>query len=122
MTTRILPPSEWPAKLAGTLLDPAWQGFSEHDRVVVVEDAEGQVIGCTALMLVWHLEGTWIAPEHRGKASVGRRMYRAARDLFKALHVREVYMMARNAVTAAQCQRLGQAIHLDCDHFIVKVR
>ncbi len=123
MTTRLLPPAEWPPKLVGTHLDPAWQGLNQMgDRIIVTADATGHVIGCTALIQSWHLEGTWISPEYRLKASVGRSLFRAVRQLFSALHVREVYMMARTPETAAQCQRLGPALHLDCDHFLVNVQ
>lgn len=121
MTTRLLPSAEWP-RLAGTLLDPAWQGFNLNDRVVVTENAAGEIVGCFALMQVWHLEGAWIDPRYRGKVSVGRRLYKAARDLCRAQQVREVYMMARSERASQLCRKLGDALHLACDHFLVRVQ
>lgn len=121
MTPRLLPPDEWP-KLKGTLLDPAYQGMQPcTDRVIAVE-ADGQIIGCSALMAIYHLEGTWVHPDYRGNVAVGRHLVKAQRQLLKALQIGEVYMMARSRHTAALCRKFGtEVLHLDCDHFLVKV-
>ena len=120
LTARLLPPAEWP-RLVGTLLDPAWQGMTPATDKVVAVEADGRIVGCSALLSIYHLEGTWIAPDYRGSVGVGRHLVRAQRDLCRAMHVREVYMMARTPQTAALCQKFGAATPLDCDHFLVKV-
>jgi hypothetical protein len=119
LTERLLPPSEW-NRLAGTLLDPAWRTFSQSDKVIVVEDG-GQIVACSALMQVYHLEGTWIHPAYRQRVSVGRRLVLAMRQLFKALHVGEVLMHATNDANARMCRKLGQAMPLPGEHFAVIV-
>lgn len=93
MLSRILPPEEWP-RLTGTELasqwcnlDPAWT------QILVVED-EGQIVGCWALMNVWHLEGVWIAPAYRQRASVARRLWTGMRRLMASVG-------ATHAVTGA---------------------
>ena len=79
MTTRILPVDEWP-KLAGTELERVWPVLSPDDaRIVVVEDANGQIVGCWAAIRYVHAEGVWIHPTHRGKSSVARRLMRGLR-------------------------------------------
>lgn len=83
MTTRLLPPEEW-SKLPGELgevrdhLDPA------RAMVVVVEDGM-EIVGCWALLSTLHAEGVWVAPAHRGRVGVARRLvdglFLAARQL-----------------------------------------
>ncbi len=75
MTTRELPPAEW-ARLAGTELETVWRGLPPSDaRIVVVEDESGAIVGCWAALRVLHVEGVWIAPKHRGRAAVARRLW-----------------------------------------------
>lgn len=64
MTTRVLARAEWP-KLAATELGPAIDSLPEGTQVVVVEDVEGRIVGCWAAIQYVHVEGLWIAPEHR---------------------------------------------------------
>jgi RimJ/RimL family protein N-acetyltransferase len=121
LSTRILPPEEWPT-LAGTLLDPAWRSFDpEGTRVVVVQDHDGAVLGCLALFPIWHLEGAWIAPAHRGKAAVARALLARMRHQCRQLGVSDVWVMATNPKTRRICERLGTSTHLDCDHFSVRL-
>ena len=40
----------------------------------VVEDGDGTVVGCWAVLAVLHAEGIWIHPDHRQKGSVARRL------------------------------------------------
>jgi hypothetical protein len=72
VTTRILPPEEYP-RLAGTELELVWPTLPMDAAVVVVEDG-GEIIGCWAAFLLAHVEGVWVAPAHRGKTSVARRL------------------------------------------------
>lgn len=121
MTSRLLPPAEWP-RLEGTILASVYPAMNPgSDRIIVVEDDEGTIIGCAALLLIWHLAGPWIAPASRQRVSVYRRLYRAAHALFRVLYIREIYVMAATPTASAQCQRLDAAIPLPCDHFVVRV-
>lgn len=86
MTSRLLPREEWP-KLAGTDAATAWPLLTDAARVVVVEH-DGQIVGCHLLQPVLHAECLWVHPDHRGKASVARRLWaavqRTAREQFGA--------------------------------------
>lgn len=118
-TTRILPRSEWPEKLAGTLLESTVASLPEESAVLTVED-DGETVGCVALFPVWHLEGVWIAPGQRGRVGVARRLVRAIRSLGRSLGLDGAWMMARSPESARMCQRFGgSALHLDCEHYAV---
>jgi len=78
MRARILRPEEW-GKLDGRDLSKLLPYVEpENVAVCVVEDEAGEIIGCLAAIQVTHLEGTWIAPEHRGKAGALRALLRQA--------------------------------------------
>lgn len=120
MTTRLLPPDEWP-RLAGTLLENVWPELDgQHDRILVVEH-DGSIVGCAALFTAWHLEGAWIAPEFRQRISVGRLLLRKVRALLKFVGAHDVMMMAMDPDARRICERIGTATHLDCEHFSVRV-
>lgn len=77
MIARVLNPEEWPildethpAQLAQSLPDGA-------ASVVVVEEA-GKVVGTLTVAQITHLEGLWIAPEHRGNPVLAMALVEAA--------------------------------------------
>ncbi len=79
MTDRILPPEDW-HRLHGMDLANVLQYLPPAETtVIVVEDDAGAIVGCWATFRVHHAEGVWIAPEHRGKTSVARRLWRRMR-------------------------------------------
>lgn len=82
MTSRILPPEQWPlldeagAETIWPMLDPS------RAQILVIED-EGQIVGTLTLMSVLHAECLWIKPSHRKGYGVSKRlldgMFAAAR-------------------------------------------
>jgi len=105
MTSRILPPEEWP-RLAGTELDGAYQTLPPHAQIVVVED-NGQIVACWSLFAVWHVEGLWTAPTHRAQPSVVFRLVGAMKRLVRAQGVRSVYTAACSEDVRALITRFG---------------
>lgn len=91
MTTRELPREEW-GKIVET--DAGRQVLAavnpDTTKVVVVEDAEGRVVGSWLVLQVAHVECLWIAPEHRGRGSVLRRLLSGMTRAARALGVRGV--------------------------------
>ena len=81
MTTRILPPNEYP-KLIGTELGILVESdrMPANTEVLVVEDGE-KIVGCWSLMMFSHCEGIWIHPDYRLKPSVTRRLWTGMQDL-----------------------------------------
>ena len=87
MTVRTLPREEW-----GKIIEAdggrdilAAAPPTSHLQVVVVEDESGAIVGSWLVYQAVHVEGLWVAPAHRGRGSVMRRllagMTRAARAL-----------------------------------------
>lgn len=79
MTTRILPVAQYD-RLRGTELQDVASILPADAEVVVVEEAE-EIVGCWALIPYYHAEGVWIAPAHRGRAGVAKRLWAGMREL-----------------------------------------
>lgn len=110
MTDRILPPEEW-HKLAGTELGPALAALPpERTAILVVEDDAGQIVGCWALVLWYHAEGVWIAPAHRGKTSVARRLWRGMRALAQGVRTPTVITGAADPAMHALLRKRATAL------------
>jgi hypothetical protein len=69
MTRRVLPRAEY-ARLVGTYLEPLIDHFPDDADIVVVENDEGLIVGCSSIFARDHVEGTWIADAHRDTPAV----------------------------------------------------
>ena len=78
MKARVLPANEW-GRLDGTDLEGMVPFLKPESAKVVVVEQDGQIIGQWLATPVWHVEGLWIAPEHRGTAGVARRLWAGMR-------------------------------------------
>lgn len=78
MRARILPMDEWHRLEPGSRPDFLQYAEPENVAVCVVEDSAGKIVGVLCAVQVTHLEGTWVAPEHRKKGSVLRSLLRQA--------------------------------------------
>lgn len=77
LRARELPSVEW-YRLKGLDLARLLEHISPADvTVLVCEDADGNIVGCTSSIHTEWIEGTWIAPTHRRKAGVFRSLHRA---------------------------------------------
>lgn len=119
MTTRLLAPEEY-ARLAGTELDAALPVLPEGARVLAVESATGDLVGCWALLPVYHAEGLWIAPAHRGRGRVALRLLEGMRALCRALGVQTVATASVSEQVDRLVGHLG-AVELPGRHFVFKV-
>lgn len=113
MTHRVLPRTEYP-KLAGTELETVWPVLPEDALVLVVEDG-AEIVACWALLTVRHVEGLWIAPAHRGKGSVARRLLAGMRTL---VGVRPVVTAAMTDEIRGLLDRIA-AQKLPGDHYVM---
>jgi len=116
MTARLLPREEW-AKLHGTELDAAVPYLPEPTHVVVVEQ-DGQIVGCWALMSYLHVEGLYIAPEHRKRGRVGWRLWQAMRDLVRSQGASVVLTAALSDEVRTLLAHVG-ATKLPGDHYVL---
>ena len=82
MTSRLLPPNEWHRlKEAGAELGEVCQYLDGAQTFLMVIEDAGAIVGCWAMFPVMHLEGVWVAPMHRGKGSVARRLLTFMRSI-----------------------------------------
>ncbi len=120
MTTRILPEDEW-GKLAGTEAEQLYPLLQPtRTAIVVVEDGD-QIVGCHVLMWVLHCECLWIHPDHRGKSSVGRRLWGAVQKLARSCGVHALMTAAGDDTVRSLLAHAG-ASQVPGDHFMVPVK
>jgi len=119
LITRVLPPEEWAAKLQGTALA---QAIYDPDNafVIVVEDAEGQVVACWSAVNTVHVEGIWIHPDHRRRVAVGRALLTAMFEELRSLSVGEVITNADTPEVEAMLRTIG-ATPLPGSSWLLKV-
>jgi len=121
MTVRELPPREW-ARLSETELGPLIEAMPPaHTMVLVVEDDEGQIVGCWGCYSILHVEGLWIREDHRRKGSVGRRLWTAMRAFLVAKGAGGAVTASMDHDVTAMLERVG-ARKLPGEHFYVPVR
>lgn len=117
--TRILPPNEWHRLRVTNAMD-VWSDLP-HSSCAVVVERNGEIIGSDLLVPVLHAECLWVHPEHRGKASVARRLWPAIRQA-----AREEFGVRSFAAVGVTKEVEGLLVHchakkLDGEHFIVPV-
>jgi hypothetical protein len=111
---RVLAPAEYPT-LAGTELATVWPYLPDAAQVLVIEEA-GQIIGCWACYPLTHVEGVWVAPAHRGKSAVARRLLAGMRRVARSQGARVVNTGAMTSEVADMLLKLG-AVELPGRHF-----
>jgi hypothetical protein len=116
--SRILPPEEYP-RLVGTEAETVWPLLPSTARVLVVED-EARIVGCWVLIPVWHAECLWIATEHRGKASVARRLLAMLRRVATAEIVKGIWTAAQDAGVQQLLTKFG-AKQVPGEHYIMPI-
>lgn len=120
MTTRVLPPDEWP-RLIVTDAWEAWPHLDPARNTVVVTEHEGAIVGCVILMQAVHAEFLWIAPEHRGKTSVFRRLRDGMLSTARALGTPTVWMAAMSTQMHGIVCGLG-AERVPGAHFLLNLK
>jgi len=122
MTRRELPRSEW-GRLVGTELEQlALQPelLPADTRIVVVEDAAGEIVGSWAGIRYVHFEGICIAPAHRRRGRVLAHLLAGMRDIAQSWGVGAV-------LTGADTQEVADLItgyggqELPGRHFVLPV-
>lgn len=120
MTSRVLPRHEWD-RLAETELGAVCQYLdSSVTSILVVEDDQGAIVGCWSMFPVWHVEGVWVAPAHRGKASVARRLLQLMRRQAQRVGAATVMTGCLSPMVRALLTGLG-ATALPGEHFVIPI-
>jgi len=119
MTSRILPPEEWP-RLQGTEAEAVWSTLDPDTARVLVVERDDAIIGCWVLVPILHAECLWIAPAERGHGSVARRLLRLMRDTARALGFRGVATSACSDQVRHLLARI-QAVPLPGTHHVIPI-
>lgn len=120
MTTRILPPDEWP-RLEGTEAEQVWPLLNPATTRIVVVEQDGAIVGCQVLMAVTHAECLWIHPDHRRRASVGRRLISAVHHAAAELGLAALATSALDDGVRRLLVRLGARV-LPGTHYMIDVK
>lgn len=117
---RVLPHEDW-SKLDHTELATVWRDLHPaYCQVLVVEDGE-RIIGCWALLNMWHVEGLWIDPAYRNTGIVARRLLHGMRTLTDQHGAAQVITTSVSPDVTDYLQRLG-ATPFPGQSFVLKLR
>lgn len=116
VTRRILPRDEY-SRLTGTYLEPLIDYLPPDTDVIVVEDAEGRIVGCSSLFRRDHLEGTWIADDYQDDPAVFWSLFHGIKTTAKRRGSARVLTASMDARMTAFLQRM-HAEPLPGDHFV----
>lgn len=119
MTSRILPVEEW-HRLEGTEAGPVWRHFDPERTTVLVVEHEGAIVGAWTLLNVLHAECLWIAPAHRGKTSVARRLWTLMQRTAQQLGVKAVATAAMSNEVRGLLEHVG-ATKVPGDHYAMRI-
>lgn len=114
---RLLPPHEW-YRLAGTEAETIWPALDRRTARVLVVEAAGEIVGCWILAPVYHAECLWIAPEHRGKAGVARRLWALMQKTVRTIGARTVATAAESDEVKALLARVG-AVKVPAENYVM---
>lgn len=117
MTSRLLPREEW-HRLEPGIRDALAHFDPELTRVVVVEH-EGEIVGNWVVTTLVHLEGAWVHPEYRKRASVARRLLKATMAEASKGSPRWVMTGAETQDVADLLTKHLKAVHVPMDTYIV---
>lgn len=116
MTTRVLPREEW-KRLAGTEAEALWPLLTHAAQVLVVEDGD-RIAGCWVLMPILHVECLYVAPEHRKKTSVARRLFVGMKRLVRESGSSHVMTAAASDEVRDLLAHVG-ATKIPGDHYVM---
>ncbi len=126
MTTRALTldewrSDEWRAKLSGSEVGKALDSLGPRTIVMVVQDNAGAVIGSWAALHVLHGECFSVAPAHRGKAAVARKLLRAMANVAQHFEFTSIWTAAEDDDVARMVRRLG-GVPVTAQSFVMPVK
>jgi len=112
MTLRELPRAEWGrlrgvGEIQGVDLGEVAAAVPADSRILVVEDEDGAIVGTWTVMRYVHVEGLWIAPAHRKRGSVARRLVAGMRQVAREWCVRAVLTGCATGEVQQLLERVG---------------
>jgi len=119
MTSRVLPPEEW-HRLVGTEAELIWPHLDPARSHVLAVEHNGAIVGTWVLMQVLHAECLWIAPSHRGRTSVARRLWTAMQRTARGLGAKAVATAAMTDDVRRLLDHVGATKVLG-DHYAMRI-
>lgn len=83
LQARELPRDEWP-RLAALPIGAVTSLVPPDTRIVVVEDASGEIVATWAAIRYVHVEGIWVHPAHQKRGVVFGRLLQAMRGVARS--------------------------------------
>lgn len=121
LLSRVLPQTEWD-RLKGTELEAIYPHLDpRRARVMVVENDRGEIVGCWSAFTIVHVEGVWIAPEHRKRGAVAARLLRLMKQITRAMGAKRVVTAAATEDVRNLVLRHLRGEQLPGDHFVFPV-
>lgn len=119
MTRRLLPREDY-GRLVGTELEAIAPHLPADAEVLVIEDEQGAIVGCWSAFSLLHVEGVWVAPEHRGKTGVARNLLQGMRQIARRRGAQAVNTGSVSPDVSAMLRKLG-AVALEGEQFSLRV-
>ncbi len=120
MTARVLDFSEW--ERLPEELDPILMKLSPGtSRVCVIENEEGVIVAHWLLMPVLHAECLYIAPGHRGRVSVGRRLLALMQQTARSLGWDRVSTASMSEDVTRMLLKIGAEAYPPALHFSLPI-
>lgn len=106
-TARVLAPDDWDQLYGLPISEGAGAPKPDSSAVVVVADSEGRIVATWAAITFLHLEGCWIAPEHRKDVGVVRALLAEMDEMLQHHQVTSVLTMTADPSVGALARKLG---------------
>jgi hypothetical protein len=88
-------------------MDPAGTQPQPEASAVAVVEIDGEIVATWAVMSVIHLEGCWIAPEHRRHPAVVKALVTAMFNLLRERAIPQVVTITQTPEVGALAAKLG---------------
>jgi hypothetical protein len=121
MTHRELSRLEWPRLIGvGAEIAPALPYLPTDTRIVVVEDAHGEIIGSWAGIRYMHCEGLWTADAHRKRGAVAGHLIAGMRTVARTWGTDVALTAAVSDDVRQLIERFG-GTPLPGEHFVIPI-
>jgi N-acetylglutamate synthase-like GNAT family acetyltransferase len=117
VTSRILPPAEWP-RLAGTEAEALWPHLDPANAQVLVVEQDGEIVGTWTLLRIVHVECVWIREDCRGRFGVVKRLLSGMRAAARQWGARTVLTASLTDQVRSLVTSLGGQ-PLPGEHFVI---
>lgn len=109
MEWKILPPDEWP-RIKAELPESPLANLERYDQLeglVIVAEHEGKLVGHWPLLLTWHAEPLYLAPEYRKSGPALKHLLDGLFATMEVSDIRSAVVIIEDPELQAAAARLG---------------